>query len=64
MTKARLNKMTLLSPLPDLFLMENGQRVTTLEDWNIRRGELSALAVDLQYGGMPPEPEFLEVETL
>jgi len=64
MPSARLNKLELLSPLPDLFRMENGQRVCTEEDWEARRKELYRLAVDMQYGGMPPEPEFLQVELL
>lgn len=64
MSKARLNKLTLLSPLPDLFTMENGKRVANEADWETRRAEMLRLAVDLQYGGMPPQPEVLEVETL
>lgn len=54
----------LLSKLPDLFAMEDGTRVTTPEQWQARRKELYHLAVELQYGTMPPEPEFLEVEPL
>lgn len=64
MPKAKLNQLTLLSPLPDLFRMEDGSRVTTAADWEKRRAELYHYAVDMQYGGMPPEPEFLEVELL
>lgn len=64
MAKATLKQMTLLSPLPDLFTLADGRRVRTAEDWEIRRAEMMDLAVGLQYGGMPPQPEFLEVEAL
>ena len=53
-----------LGQLPDPFLFNDGTRVKTPEDWRRRRRELIATAVELQYGVMPPEPEFLEVETL
>ncbi len=44
--------------LPDLFLFENGQRVTTTEEWNKRREELRDLILDIEYGALPPTPEF------
>lgn len=50
--------------LPDLFTMEDGTPVTRREQWDRRRKELYKSAVELQYGTMPPEPEFLEVEML
>lgn len=53
-----------LGKLPDLFRFEDGREVKTLEDWKERRQELYRSAVELQYGTMPPEPEFLEVEPL
>lgn len=64
MEKAQLKKLELLSPLPDLFMMDSGKRVACRADWETRRTELLRTAVDMQYGGMPPEPEFLEVEPL
>ena len=51
-------------PLQDLFVMEDGTRVETREQWEQRRKELFKTAVEIQYGTMPPEPEFLEVEPL
>jgi len=51
----------LSSKLPDTFLMNSGKRVASMEDWQIRRAELYETAVELQYGTMPPAPEFLEV---
>ena len=53
-----------LGKLPDLFQMEDGSRLTDPADWEKRRAELYKTAVELQYGTMPPKPEFLEVETL
>jgi len=64
MEHAQLKNWTLLSPLPDLFQLESGARVAGEADWAARRAELWRYAVDMQYGGMPPEPEFLEVEPL
>lgn len=53
-----------LGKLPDLFQMDDGTRLTNPADWEKRRAEIYKTAVELQYGTMPPEPEFLEVETL
>lgn len=53
-----------LGRLPDLFRFENGNAVETPADWEARRKELYKTAVELQYGTLPPEPEFLEVEPL
>lgn len=64
MEKATLSSLELLSPLPDLFLRPDGTRAASRADWEAHRAELYRTAVEMQYGGMPPEPEFLEVETL
>ena len=50
--------------LPDLFTMEDGTKVIDTAQWEQRRRELYRTAVEIQYGTMPPEPEFLEVEQL
>jgi len=50
-----------LGKLPDLFTFEDGRKVESIADWRERRKEIYKSAVDLQYGGMPPEPEFVEV---
>ncbi len=50
--------------LPDLFSMNDGTPVRTPADWDARRAEIMESAVGLQYGGMPPAPDFLEVEPL
>ena len=59
-----VTKYEVLGKLPDLFTFDNGDPVKTPEDWNKRRGEIYKTAVELQYGTLPPAPEFLEVETL
>lgn len=53
-----------LGQLQDLFTMEDGTKVETREQWELRREELYKTAVELQYGTMPPEPEFVKLEPL
>lgn len=57
----RVTEYKLLGKLPDPFLFENGARVKNTDEWIRRRFEISKYAVDLQYGKMPPEPEFLDI---
>ena len=59
-----VTKYEVLGKLPDLFTFEDGTPVAEPADWARRRGELYKTAVELQYGTMPPKPEFLEVELL
>ena len=60
----RIDSYEVLGQLPDLFTMEDGTKVKTLEQWQQRRQELYKSAVGLQFGEVPPEPEFLDVEPL
>ena len=60
----QIQKNEVLGKLPNLFEMQDGSKVETPEQWKKRRKELYQTAVELQYGKMPPEPEFLEVEPL
>ena len=48
--------------LPNPFIFNDGSFVKCKEDWQKRRREIYENAVELQYGTMPPKPEFLEVE--
>ena len=48
--------------LPDPFLMPNGQRVQTLQDWRKQREYLKAMLVHYQYGQMPPRPKEIEIK--
>ena len=59
-----VTKYEVLGKLPDLLTFEDGTPVKTPDDWQLRRGEIYKTAVELQYGTLPPAPEFLEVETL
>lgn len=53
-----------LGELPNPFVFEDGRQVRGVEDWPERRREIYKTAVELQYGTMPPAPEFLETERL
>ena len=60
----KIKSVTIKDNLPNPFIMNDGTPVTTAEDWEQRRQEMYKTAVELQYGTMPPAPEFLEVELL
>ncbi len=62
--KIKITEYKVLGKLPDPFLMKNGTRITDPAQWETRRAEMYKDVVELQYGTMPPEPEFLEVERL
>ena len=55
---------TTVGKIPPILTMNDGTPVTDRATWEKRRAELTELAVGLQFGGMPPEPEFLEVEPI
>jgi hypothetical protein len=50
--------------LPELLQFNNGNKVCTATDWQCRRSELRNNIVELEYGGMPPIPESVNVELL
>lgn len=60
----QITKYDVLGKLPDPFIFKNGEKVKNIDDWEKRREEIFADAVELQYGELLPEPEFLEVEGL
>ncbi|MBQ8511570.1 MAG: hypothetical protein IJ497_03060, partial [Clostridia bacterium] len=60
----KITSYEVLGKLPDLFTLDDGRPVRTFDDWRERRGELYKTAVELQYGQIPPEPEFLQVDPL
>lgn len=49
--------------MPDPFRKEDGTRVTP-EEWPEYKKGLRDMIVDMEYGGMPPRPEYLYVEPL
>ncbi len=59
-----VTKYEVLGQLPDLFTFQDGTPVEAPKDWERRRAELYQTAVELQYGTLPPKPEFVEVEPL
>jgi len=64
MDKVEYKSYEVLGKLPDPFLFEDGSYVKTKEDWQKRRKEIYKTAVELQYGKIPPQPEFLEFHPL
>ena len=60
----KITSCNLLGPLPDILTFKNGDPVTTPEDWKKRRAEIYADTITLQFGAVPPAPEFLDVEPL
>jgi len=62
--KLQVTQYEVLAPLPNPFRFNDGTMVKTRADWPRRRAELIETAAYLQYGHMPPEPDFLEVDPL
>ncbi|MBQ3865544.1 MAG: hypothetical protein II776_01485 [Clostridia bacterium] len=60
----RITQYQVLGKLPDPFVMDDGRRIQSPDEWPARRREIYKTAVELQYGSQPPKPEFLEVEQL
>ncbi len=58
----KVTKYDVLGKLPDPFLGEDGKRISDPFDWYIQRELLYKTAVEIQYGTIPPEPEFFKVE--
>lgn len=49
--------------MPDPFRKEDGTRLSP-DEWKMYKKELLDQIVDMEYGGMPPRPEYLEIEQL
>ena len=49
---------------PDPFAMPNGGSVSAREEWPPRSQAWRDMIVDMEYGGMPPTPDAIEIETL
>ena len=54
----------LLGKLPDPFLLPDGTRMQSPDDWRAHRREILDAVVGLEYGGMPPRPDHVRVEAL
>lgn len=59
-----ITRYDVLGKLPDPFQRADGSRLASPDEWDEHRRELYKTAVELQYGTMPPPPEFLELELL
>jgi hypothetical protein len=59
-SKPILNK----GELPDPFVKREGSRITTREEWPAHALTLRDTVVDMEYGGLPPKPDSIEIETL
>lgn len=51
-----------LKELPDVFLMNSGQRASRLQEWKQRRFEIIDMLLNYEYGHPPPIPKSLSVE--
>lgn len=60
----KITEYNVLGKLPDPFIMDNGERMTSPSQWPERRKEIYKTAVELQYGTQPPKPEVFKVECL
>ena len=63
-TLIKVTDYEVLGELPDPFLKSDGTRVSSVREWQEQRKALYKTAVELQYGTLPPEPEFLDVDVL
>lgn len=50
--------------LPDLFRKPDGTRIEARSEWPALAETWRRMVVDMEYGGLPPEPGSVEVETL
>lgn len=50
--------------LHDLFSRPDGRRVSAREEWPERARAWRDMVLDTEYGGLPPEPKTVEIETL
>ena len=50
--------------LPDPFALPGGGRVATAAEWSERAAAWRDLVIDMEYGGMPPKPGSVTVESL
>ena len=60
----KITSYEVLGRLPDLFTFDDGRKVRSVADWELRREELKKTVIEMQYGQILPEPEFLEIDPL
>lgn len=59
-----VDELTDIAELPDPFLMSNGVRVSSQEQWYKHHHYLKEMLLHYMYGSMPPRPDNLESETI
>ncbi len=60
----KVTEYKVLGELPDPFLKPDGTRASSIEEYEELKKEHYKSVVELQYGTIPPKPEFLTVEKL
>ena len=55
----RVDHPRILKSLPDPFTFEDGTRVQTASDWELRRKEIKKQLLDIEYGHLPDQPDAL-----
>ena len=55
-TPIAVKDLPLIKEMPDPLTMKDGSKVTTAEQWRLRRQELIQILEDYEYGHMPPPP--------
>ncbi len=58
-----MREVTFLGKMPDPFKKADGSRMTPSE-WQENKKEILEKIVDTEFGGMPPKPEYVEIECL
>ena len=60
----KVTEYDVLGKLPDPFLKPDGTRATSAEEYDELKKEHYKSVVELQYGTIPPKPEFLKIEKI
>jgi hypothetical protein len=47
----------IIKSLPDPFIFNNGTRVSTIQEWELRRNEIKSLLQSIEYGTIPGRPD-------
>lgn len=58
----KVTEYKVLDKLPDPFIMNDGSLCNSAEKWHKRRTEIYKMAVELQYGEIPPAPDYTDVK--
>lgn len=60
----RLDKPKIIKNFQDPFILNNGTRVQTIQDWGIRQEEIKQMLLDIEYGHMPDHPDNITAKIL